>query len=328
MTRPRRGLAGALAAALAATALPAETVRLSAEVFGAPATIEIAGSAPAEAEVAARAALVEMARAEAETVALADAFARAAGGPVRPDAAAFSLLAVGDLYCRWSEGAVGLLGGRLLRLWGWRSPAPGRPAAGDLAAAAGSARCDRIAFDRAAGTVTAATASELELAPFALGWAVDRAAASLAAAGAASYRVALGPVTRGAGPGPDGRGWRVEFPPLGAGPDRLDGFFLRDRAGAILAAGDRPLVLGGDRVPRWIDLRDGRPPDGVLAVAAVTERALDAQALAWALFALGPRAGQMSLGQLRPEPAALWALGSGDAPPILIVSRWSSVPKR
>jgi thiamine biosynthesis lipoprotein ApbE len=322
-----RALVFAAAFALAA-ALPAETVRLSAEVLGEAATIEISGLGPERAEPAARAALVELARAEAEVASLADAFVRAAGGPVRPDAAAFSMLAKADSFCRWSEGAVSALGGRVLRLWGARAPAAGRPAPGDLAEAAASARCDRLRFDVAARTVTAAAASEVDLSPFALGWAVDRAAAALAAAGAESFRVGLGPVARGAGPGPDGKGWRVEFPPLGTTPERLEGFLLRDRAAAILAANDRPLAIAGDRVPRWLDLRDGRAREGVLAVATVTELALDAQALAWALYALGARAGQMSLGQLRPEPAALWALGSGDAPPILFVAHWSSVPKR
>jgi thiamine biosynthesis lipoprotein ApbE len=319
--------AWALAAALAA-ALPAETVRLSSELLGEPATIEISGLPAERAEPAARAAWVELARTEADTLALADAFRRAAGGPVRPDAAAFAMLAKTDSFCRWSEGAVSALGGRVLRAWGAGGPSAIRPAPGALADAVASARCDRLSFDRAAGTVTASSTSEVDLAPFAPGWAVDRAAAALAAAGVESFRVAVGPVARGAGPGPDGKGWRVEFPPLGFAGERLEGFLLRDRAAGLLVADDRPLEIAGDRMPRWLDLRDGRARGGVQAVAAVTDLALDAHALAWALWALGPRAGQMSLGQLRPEPGVLWALGSGDSPPILVVANWSSVPKR
>jgi thiamine biosynthesis lipoprotein len=331
VSAPRRApalAAWALAATLPAT-LPAETVRLTSEVLGETATIEIAGLPAERAEPAARAAWVELARTEADALALADAFRRAAGGPVRPDAAAFAMLAKADSFCRWSDGAVGALGGRVFRAWGPPGgPSAGRPAPGALADAVASARCDRLSFDRAAGTVTAASTSELDLAPFAPGWAVDRAAAVLVAAGIESFRIGVGSVARGAGPGPDGKGWRVEFPPLGAAGEHLEGFFLRDRAAGVLVAGDRPLEIAGDRMPRWLDLRDGLARDGVQAVAAVTDLALDAQALAWALWALGPRAGQMSLGQLRPEPAALWALGSGDSPPILVVAHWSSVPKR
>lgn len=305
--------------------------RATAEVAGESATIEVLESATlaaASAEAAARRALQELAQAATDARALAASAAASPGRALHPDAAAFELLARADSFCRWSDGAVGALGGRLFRLWGVGGTAPGRPDPDQLAEAVASARCDALAFDRSKGTFAVAPASALDLAPFALGWAVDRAAAALAAAGAASYRVRLGPVERGAGAGPEGKGWRVEFPPLPGGGEALEGFWLRDRAAAILAAGDRPIRVGGDALARWLDLRRGLPTDGVLAVAAVTELAADAQGVAWAMSALGPRYGEMSIGQLRPEPAVLWAMGAGEGPPLVIVARWSSVPKR
>jgi len=320
-------------ALLAAFAAPAagELVRATADVSGEDALVEIVASAelPRErAAEAARQALQELAQARSDARALAASAAARPLHPLRPDPAAFDLLVRADSFCRWSEGAVGALGGRLFELWGLNGGAPGRPDPERLAAAAASARCDALALDGAGRTFEVAPASALDLAPFELGWAVDRAAAVLEAAGAKSFRVRLGPVARGAGAGPEGKGWRVEFPRLPGGAEPLEGFWLRDASAAILAADDRPIRVGGDSLPRWLDLRRGLPTAGVEAVAAVTALAVDAQGVAWAMSALGPRYGEMSTGQLRPEPSVLWAMGSGEGPPLVIVARWSNVPKR
>ena len=71
-----------------------------------------------------------------------------------------------------------------------------------------------------------------------------------------------------------------------------------------------------------------RASSGGALIAPVTELAVDAQGLAWTMFARGPRSGEMALGALRPEPSVLWALGRGEGGPLLARSRWSAVPKR
>jgi thiamine biosynthesis lipoprotein ApbE len=320
--------------AFAAVVSPARAggavVRATAEVAGADATVEIVETpelAGAPAEALARQAFQEMARADADARALAETVAAHPGHPVHPDEAAFDLLARADAFCRWSENAIGALGGRLFRLWGLDGGATGRPDPDSLAEAIASTRCDALALDRKAQTFTVATESALDLSPFVPGWAVDRAAAVLAAGGAKSFFARLGPVERGVGDGPEGKGWRVEFPKLPGGEAELEPFWLRDHAAAILTADDRPIRVGGDTLSRWLDLRQGRPTENLLAVAAVTELAIDAQGVAWAMSALGPRYGQMSIGQLRPEPAVLWAIGAGQGPPLVLVEHWSTVPK-
>lgn len=328
-------IARALAVALVATAFSAlaalaaePVVRVTGERFAEPVEIDVVGLPRVEAETAANAAYAALVRAEGAISALGEAFLRAEGGAVAPDEATWPLLIRASAFCVWSDGVVGPLGGRLLRLWGVRFPAPGRPAPQDLATASESAACARLALDREQRTARLAAGSELDLMPFELGWAVDRASEELVAAGVTNFRVRVGPVVRGRGPGPDGKGWRVEFPPMPGTLEPLDGFFLRDRSAALLTAGDRPILLGGDPMPRWLDLRRGQSASGTLAVATVSELGLDAQALAWALFAMGPRAGQMAIGPLSPQPSALWALGSGESPPVLVVANWSAVPKR
>jgi thiamine biosynthesis lipoprotein ApbE len=313
---------------LASAALAAEVVRLEGELAGERALIEVAGLEPGAADAAARAGWIALAQADGELRALERAFEEAAGGSVAPGDERFALLERADRFCRWSDGVVSALGGKLFRLWGMRFPAPGRPAPDVLAGAVESTRCDRLALDRAARLARVAAGTEVDLMPFELGWAVDRAVTALASAGAANVRVALGGVERGTGAGPDGRGWRVTPPRLPGAAAPLDSVYLRDRATAVVVAYDRPIDLGGDPAPRFLDLRKGRSSTGVLAVVVVTEVAADAQALGWAMFAIGAGTGQQRLGNLRPEPSVLWALGSGEGEPLLAVTRWSAVPKR
>lgn len=327
MSRARFATALALVVQ-AGTVAAGETVRLEGELAGEPALVEVAGLDGAAADTAARAGWIALAQADGELRALERAFEEAAGGVVAPGDERFALLERADRFCRWSDGVVGALGGKLFRLWGMRFPAPGRPAPAVLAGAVDSARCERLALDRAARLARVAAGTEVDLMPFELGWAVDRAVAALATAGATNVRVRLGGVERGTGPGPDGKGWRVTPPRLPGAAAPLDPFYLRDRASALLVANDRPIDLGGDAAPRFLDLRRGRSSAGVLAVVVVTEVAADAQALGWAMFALGAGAGQQRLGNLRPEPSVLWALGSGEGEPLLAVTHWSAVPKR
>jgi thiamine biosynthesis lipoprotein ApbE len=305
-----------------AAPLPAQTLRFVGAAFGERAEVELAGLDRDAAQGAATAAFEELARAERTTRLLAERAAAAAGGPLALTAAELDLLARTHGFCLWSEGTTSALGGELHRLWGLRAPAPGRPSAERLAAAAAKARCDALTLDRAAPSARLATGAVLDLFPFETGWAVDQAMAALGAAGATNARVAIGTVTRGAGAGPDGRGWPLE-PPAGA----FTPIYLRDKAAALLSATDRSLGLGGDPLPPYIDLRTGRPAESTRLVAVVTDHALDARALAQAMFVFGPRTGQLFLGSLRPVPAVLWLVGSAEAP-VLAESNWSRVPTR
>jgi len=60
-------------------------------------------------------------------------------------------------------------------------------------------------------------------------------------------------------------------------------------------------------------------------VAAVTDLAVDAQALAIAMALTGPREGQLRLGSLRPHPSVLWFLGNGSGAPLQVDHRWGEI---
>lgn len=309
----------ALVVSLLLTAAPPGW-RASGQAFGETALVEVRGLDAESAESALRSAMAELAAAEADTVALTVRLNGAAGGePVALDGAALEMLRRTLDFCGWSEGAHGPVGGVLYELWQGT-----RPPAAALVAARETAACDRLRVDEESGTARLAAGSRVDLRGFSAGWAVDRASELLREAGVANARVRLGRVERGLGPGPSGDGWapRVDLPREWLEP--LSPARLRDRALAM--AGREPsLVIAGDRYSAHLNLRDGRPASGVAATLAVSELAIDAQALAVTMFVLGQREGLLRLGALRPGPSVVWLLGSGEGLPLLATYRWAEV---
>jgi thiamine biosynthesis lipoprotein ApbE len=231
-------------------------------------------------------------------------------------------------FCRWSEGRWGPLGGRLHDLWGLRRAAAVEPPRRLTEEAAANTSCDRLQLDAAAGTATLAAGARLDLWGFARGAAVDAAMARLAADGAADASVTLGPVQRASGTGPAGDGWPLAVAVPEAIAHLTRRLALRDLAFALASPSAGALRAGDSTRPPYLDHRLGRPGSGVLAVAAVTTQALDAEALAATGFVTGNRRGAVLLGQLRPSPSALWLLGEGGGTPLVTDYRWGALPRR
>jgi thiamine biosynthesis lipoprotein len=316
--------------AVVATPGTAATLRMTATTFGLPLTVETVSSAAAE--VAMRDAVT--ATREMETLvdpvqgALADLNAAAGTGPKVVPAPLFALLRRALDFCVWSEGSYGPLAGRLHELWGLRDPVAAVPRADALQLATAATGCGGLQLDAAAGTAALAARARLDLWGFARGAAVDAAIERLASHGVADASVTLGPVQRAVGPGPGGTGWPVTV----AVPDELYGLTrrldLRDRAFAIAGAGSDAFRAGGVDFPPWLDHRQGQPGEGVVAAAAVTERAVDAEGLAATGFVTGNRRGAALMAQLRPTPSAIWLLGQGTGTPLVTDYRWGSLPRR
>jgi thiamine biosynthesis lipoprotein len=269
----------------------------------------------------------------AETPAVAEDIAtlnaRAGSGPQPVSAELLELLVKAQDFCVWSRGAHGPLGGRLRELWGFYQPVEGPPSPAAVGAAVASAACGHLRFDRPARSIELDAASRLDPSDFAVGWAVDRAVEVLREHGAGNGLVEVGAVRRGFGPGPDGRGWKVLLPIFPGSNKPLGEVWLRDQALAVAQLEDRRLtVAGGEELAAYLDLRRGEPTEGVVAVIAVTELAVDAQGLATTLFATGNREGQFLLGQLRPSPSVRWLLGDGDGIPLITDYNWGDTRTR
>lgn len=329
MKRTARLFSGSLAGLLGllvSLPLAGQPVRLGAEVFGEPVHVEVRDLPADDADEAAREAIREMQDLErltdlratdSEPVGVA-AVHESGGGPLAVDPRLFALLERTRDFCAWSDGAQGPLGGRLYRVWEAVPEPP--PSPEDLTAALATTLCRHLQMDPESSQIALAAGARLDLRHFALGAAVDRAVEILQNRGSGNGFVQVGSVRRGFGEGPAGDGWRVLLPVFPGYRKPLHEVWLQDQSVAVTRASDGPHA--------YLDLRTGQPPDGIVGVVAVTETGTDAQGLATSLFVLGPRQGQFRLGQLRPEPAALWLLGSGEGRPLRTDYGWAKVRTR
>ncbi|HYI19379.1 MAG TPA: FAD:protein FMN transferase [Solirubrobacteraceae bacterium] len=148
-------------------------------------------------------------------------------------------------------------------------------AAPDAALDAVLARCEALRM-RTGGYFDARAGGRLDPSGLVKGWAVDRAAALLDAAGVVRWCVDAGGDVR-----VRGGGWRIgvrhpDDPLLLAGVLVLDD-------GAVATSG------AYERGPHVIDPHSGRPPEGVRSVTVVGSRLATADAYATAAFAMGRR---------------------------------------
>ncbi|HEX3127167.1 MAG TPA: FAD:protein FMN transferase [Thermoanaerobaculia bacterium] len=316
-------------------------VRIASTAFGRRLEVEVRDLPRDTAKAAIQAALDEVAATErllrpdsSEPAGGVGSLNTAAGhGPQPVDPKLMPLLVRAQEFCFWSEGAHGPLGRNLYEAWGLRSAptvsdeplAATLPDPGVLQEATAAARCESLVLDPAKDTAELAAGSRLDLGGFAEGHAVDRAVDTLRQNGVANGFVQLGPIQRGLGKGGDGRGWKIVLPRF-TGMDRPAGrFLLRDRAAAVLSTQDGAMRIADQAVLPYLNQRTGLPAPGVVGVAAVTDLAVDAQALAIAMILTGPREGQLRLGSLRPSPSVLWFLGSGSGAPLQADHHWGDV---
>jgi thiamine biosynthesis lipoprotein len=335
--RPLRfALLPALLPALCLAALPAlpdavapegevEAVRLSGRALGQEVTIEVLNLPAATGEAAVRAGLARLREVGALLDAATERLNADAGTEraVALEPAAAEILARALEFCAWSKGAHGPLGGSLAAHW---RAAAGNPSPPPVPAAlAESAACERLELAPDGATARIAPGSRVDLSGFAAGFAVDRAAEALREAGAANARVQVGRIVRAFGPGPpeaDGQGWPVILPVFEGYERPLDEVFLDDAALALVWRADWP-----PGTPRHLDQRTGAPPGAVWATVAVTELAVDAQAVAVSALVLGAREGRFRIANLKPRPAVLWLLGRGSGRALRAELHWSALER-
>lgn len=310
-----------------ASAPEVRPVRIAAEAFGKPVEIEVRDLLGDSARAAIQAALTEIA--EIERLTNPDVLNAAAGkGPQPVDARLMPLLVRAQEFCYWSEGAHGPLGRDLYELWGLRASVRSPAAKPDpelVEQAVVAARCDGLRLSPAKGTAEIAIGGRLDLGGFVEGHAVDRAVEVLRQQGVGNGFVQIGRILRAFGGGSDRRGWRVVLPQFPGMDQPFGRFFLKNRSAALLSIEDDPFKIADQLLLPYLHQRTGLPAQGVVGMAAVTELAVDAQALAIAMALTGPREGELRLGSLRPNPSVLWFLGSGSGAPLQVEHRWGEV---
>jgi thiamine biosynthesis lipoprotein len=216
--------------------------------------------------------------------------ATAAGGwqPVSHEVLAL-LERARDLHDR-TGGGFDIAAGALVNAWGFLGRQGRTPTAEALAAAREAAGMRHVEIDAEGRRVRfARTGVEINPGAIGKGWAVDRAIELLAGRGVPSVLVHGGSSSvRSIGGRGAGRGWPVGLRhPLRPGV-RLATIALVDRALGTSGSGTQFFVDRGRKLGHILDPRSGQPAEGVISATVLAADAATADALATALYVLGP----------------------------------------
>ncbi len=269
------------------------TVKRSRIVMGTVVEITVLGNDPAAAESAVTEAFEEMARIEglmSSHLQQSEVFrfsGPVAEAEVSPETA--EVIATGLKVAQQSGGAFDMTLGRLKALWRIESENPEIPDAESIAAALQGTGPDALCLD-GARVVKRNPLVQIDLGGIAKGYAVDRAAAVLTRAGITSATVNAGGDIRLVGTR-QGRPWRIGI----QHPRKTDAMLatLQLVGTSVVTSGDyeRFFERDGVRYHHLFDPRTGYPGTLCQSVTVVAESAAFADALATAVFVLGPQAG-------------------------------------
>ena len=185
--------------------------------------------------------------------------------------------------------------GRLKTLWGIESDHPHRPDPAEIANILFDPTAELVRIDQ--GRIERVEKkAQLDLGGIAKGYAVDRAIEVLRRAGLHSASINAGGDIRLLGAHGE-RPWRIGIQHPRHNEELLATIELRDRA--IVTSGDyeRYFMQDGERYHHIFDPRTGYPARGCQSVTVLAETAAEADALATAVFVLGPERGLKLLEQ-------------------------------
>ena len=284
-----------------------------AQLMGTPWRITVAGAAQPQAQAAASAAFAEVARIEAamsewQPGSELSRINAAAGQPqpVQISPETFALIERAVALGAQTDGAFDVTWAALRGLWRFSGP-PKLPKKTDLDARLRLVGYQRVALDAAQHTVRLPEAGmALGLGGIAKGYGIDRVVAVLRSHGLSRFIVDGGGDLYLAGEKAPGVPWTVGVKHPRA--ERLVAT-LSARDAAVVSSGDyeRFFELGGRRYHHIIDLKTGLPAARSVAVTVRAAEATLADALATAIFVLGPQAGIALAAELPGVEAAVLA---------------------
>ncbi|MEP7343189.1 MAG: FAD:protein FMN transferase [Acidobacteriota bacterium] len=205
----------------------------------------------------------------------------AAKGPMKVEPELFDFLAECLRYSRASDGAFDITVGPLMKAWGFFRGEGRMPSEQKLTAARRSVGYQHVILNAQERTVYFDRAGvELDLGGIAKGYAVDRAVAVLKQRGINSALVSAGGSTiYGLGAPPHEAGWEVKLQdPIAPDKTALT-VRLKDQALSVSGSYEKFFEMGGRRYSHIMDPRTGRPVEGVLSVAVITDSGTAGDAL-------------------------------------------------
>ncbi len=217
--------------------------------------------------------------------------ALAGSEPVRVSADVIEVLQRAQALSRLSHGAFDVTAGPLVECWGFTRRRGRKPTAAEIEAARALVGSDLLTIDADARTVFLPRAGmSLNLGGIGKGFAIDRLASRLTAAGVSAFLIHGGRssvLARGSDTPEPSAGWRVGVEhPLRPGL-RLGELRLCDAALATSGSGKQFFHHQGVRHGHVLDPRLGRPAGDMLSLTVLATTATDADALATACFVDG-----------------------------------------
>lgn len=218
----------------------------------------------------------------------------AANGPLSVEPHLFALLEQAGRLFQETHGAFDITSTPLSRTWGFLHREGRLPTTEEIETALACVGFDKVVLDDSRRTIRFQEPGvEINLNSIGKGYALDRVAALLDEQGVEDYLWHGGlssVLARGRNRADARECWTLGLPdPLEPGR-RLAEFYLRDRALGTAGGGTQSFELEGKRYSHLIDPRTGWPAQGVYTSTALAPTATEADALATALFVLGPAA--------------------------------------
>jgi len=218
----------------------------------------------------------------------------AAKAPVKVDPELFDFIAECLRYSRESEGAFDITVGPLMKAWGFFRGEGRMPGEAELAEARSRVGYRRVILNQKDGTIFFDRAGvELDLGGIAKGYAVDRAVAVLKRCGVTIALLSAGGSTIYALGAPPGKpAWEIEVQDPVERDKIATRVRLKDRALSVSGSYEKFFELNGERYSHVMDPRTGRPVQGVLSVAVVTDDGTSGDALDNVFYVLGAERGR------------------------------------
>jgi thiamine biosynthesis lipoprotein len=210
---------------------------------------------------------------------------------VSPDALAVIQLAC-DIH-QFTDGAFDITAGTLSDLWGFSRRQGQLPTEAQIAEALGQVGSQYLRIDTGSQAIQMER-SGVKVNPGGIGkgYALDRAANQLHSAGVLDFMLHGGlssVLACGERQHPDtGGGWLVSLRHPWRLEEHLGTLRLRDQALATSGSGKQFFHFGGKRYSHIIDPRTGWPAQGMMSATVICPSAAVADALATALFVMGP----------------------------------------
>jgi len=221
----------------------------------------------------------------------------AADGPMEIDAGLFEILSRSAALNRETGGAFDITSTPLWEAWGFARRSGRVPSETEIAEALADVDAQAVRLDAEDRTVSFDRPGlRLNLGSIAKGYALDRCAEEMERRGIFDFLVHAGGssvIARGDSrqPRPENisaAGWPVGVPHPTRPGRRLAEIWLYDAALATSGSRQQSFVHEGRRLSHILDPRTGHPAEGLLSVTVVADEAIDADAVATALFVMGP----------------------------------------